>query len=133
MVIHSNNLNSFFSHLLGDLPYDENTRAYIISIFVKYKNAQFDLSQESLTLTYAHAREKQDFLLFQTVGDWLIFAKTLYPEHLVNASEDYYISLGRLSYYSCYRLIQKQWIVYEQLADQFVPLTESIRERLRSP
>lgn len=116
------NLTHFFNQTLQDLPCRHDTKTYIISIYSKYKNADSDLSKDSITLLYALAKEKQDFATFQNIGDWIFFSKTFYPTHLNNASEDYYHTVGRLSYYSCYKLINKKWPLYEQLADEFVPL-----------
>lgn len=119
-----NNLGSFFTDVLQKLRCEEDTRAYIISVFSKYRNSTFDLSQESITLAYARASLHQDFLGFQTIGDWLFFANALFPESLSKTSKGYYHNLARLSYYSCYRLINRQWVLFERLADDFVPLSE---------
>lgn len=128
MDIICNNLNTYFSNVLQDLHCEEDTRAYIVSVFSKYKTANHDLSKDNITLTYAQAYFNQDFFVFQNLADWILFSKTLYPEHLAAASEDYYFNIGRLSYYSCYKLINKQWKCYEQLADCFIPLSEQIRK-----
>lgn len=127
MEIINNNLNSFFSNILRDLPCSDDTRAYIVSVFSKYKNTNFDLSKDNITLTYAQAHFNQDFFVFQNLADWILFSKTLFPAHLNGASEDYYYNIGRLSYYSCYKLIDRQWKCYEQLADCLIPLSEQIR------
>ncbi len=107
------------------------TRAYIVSIFTKYKAAHFDLSKDSLTLTYAQAKDNRDFSVFQNLGDWIFFSKTFAPTHLHHASEDYYQSLGRQSYYSCYQLINRKWKLFEELSDNFVPLERDTREILQ--
>lgn len=122
----SSGLTSFFDELFADLPCEENARAYIISIFSKYKDANFNLSKESISLTFLRARSSHNFLLFQTVGDWLFFINSLYPEHLKHANQSHYYDLGRLSYYACYQMINRQWKSYEQLADSFIPLSEYI-------
>lgn len=122
------NLNDFFMQELTSLNCKNDTKAYIVSILSKYKSPSFDYSKESITLLYSKAMYEQDFLTFQNIGDWLFFCKTLYPEHLNSASEDYFHSLARLSYYSCYKLINKKWILYENLADEFIDLTESTRK-----
>lgn len=126
-----NNLGSFFTDVLQKLRCEEDTRAYIISVFSKYRNSTFDLSQESITLAYARASFHQDFLGFQTIGDWLFFANTLFPESLSKTSKGYYHNLARLSYYSCYRLINRQWVLFERLADDFVPLSEATRQTFK--
>lgn len=125
-----NNLDSFFIHLLRDLSCGEDTKAYIISVFTKYKSASFDLSKDNITLTYAQAYFNQDFFVFQNLADWLLFTKSLFPQHLNAASDDYYYNIGRLSYYSCYKLINRQWKCYEEIADRLIPLSKQIRNTL---
>lgn len=121
------NLTEFFSIKLENLKCDYDTRAYIVSVLERFKTASTDYSKDSLTLLYADAKFRQDFNTFQNIGDWLFFCNTLFPEHLNKASRDYYHSMGRLSYYSCYKLINRQWKLYEKMADEFVYLSHSTR------
>lgn len=123
-------INNFFNEVLSELQCRNETRAYIVSIFTKYKAADFDLSKDSVTLTFAQARDKQDFLTFQTLGDWIFFCKTFAPEHLQYASEEYYRSIGRLSYSSCYKLINRKWQLFEELSDNFINLENQTRKLL---
>lgn len=126
------NINSFFDELLIDLRCQRDTKAYIVSIYGKYKTAEFDLSKDSVTLLFAQARNKQDFLTYQNLGDWIFFANTIAPNHLQNASKDYYDTVARLSYYSCYKLINRQWKLFEEMADNFIILEEEVKKRLPS-
>ena len=126
------NLNNFFNETFDDLECHPDTKAYIVSIFTKYKVSNFDLSKDSLTLTYAQAKYNRDFSIFQNLGDWIFFTKTFAPEHLHHASEEYYHSIGRLSYYSCYQLINKQWKLFEELSDNFVQLEIETRQLLNN-
>lgn len=128
---HNFNLNYFFSKQLENLKCDYDTRAYIVSIFEKFKSSSADYSKDSITLLYAEAKYKQDFYTFQSIADWIFFINALFPEHFNNASQDYYYSVGRLSYYSCYNLLNRQWKIYERLADDLVPLSFSTREIIR--
>lgn len=121
------NLNKFFEEVLSGLHCRPDTRAYIVSIFSKYRNSEFDLSKDSLTTTFSHARETQDFASFQNLGDWIFFSRTFAQGHLRFASEDYYRTLAQLSYYSCYRLIKCQWILFEELADNFEKIEKEAR------
>lgn len=122
-------ITNFFEELLEDLHCQRDTKSYIISIYGKYKTAEFDLSKDSVTLMFAQARDKQDFLTYQNLGDWLFFTKCMFPNFLKNASENYYDNIAQLSYYNCYRII-RSWKIYEQLADEYVPLTKEIRKIL---
>lgn len=128
-IVHGT-ISSFFDELLFDLECQHDTKAYIISIYGKYKTIEFDLSQDSVTLLFAQARQKQDFLTYQNLGDWIFFANTMAPGHLKFASKNYYDTIARLSYYSCYKLINRQWKLFEELADDFLILEERVKNRL---
>lgn len=126
------NITNFFEDLLIDLECQRDTKAYIVSIYGKYKSSEFDLSKDSVTLMFAQARNKQDFFTYQNLGDWIFFANTLAPEHLRYASKDYYDNVARLSYYSCYRLINRQWKLFEELSDNFQLLESQVKKKLGS-
>jgi hypothetical protein len=132
MITDFTNLNQFFTEKLKDLQCQYDTKAYIISIYTKYINSETDLSKDSITLLYASAKERQDFSIFQNIGDWIFFSKTLYPKFLSCASENYYRTLGRMSYYSCYTLIRKQWKLFEELSDNFVFLENQVKKLLKT-
>lgn len=129
-MIHKN-ITKFFEEILNDLECHQDTRAYIISIYGKYKNADFDLSKDSVTLLFSQARLKQDFLTYQNLGDWIFFANTIAPNHLKFASKEYYDTIARLSYYSCYKLINKQWKLFEELSDNFITLESQVKNKLQ--
>jgi hypothetical protein len=124
------NLNNFFDEILTELPCQTDTRAYIVGVFSKYRNATYDFSKDSITIEFARARDGQDFSRFQNLGDWIFFTGTFNPKALNNASKDYYQSIGRLSYYSCYNLIKKQWRLFEEMADNFIILEKNTRKLL---
>lgn len=124
------NITSFFEEALNDLDCHRDTKAYIVSIYGKYKTAEFDLSKDSVTILFAQARSNQDFLTYQNLGDWIFFANTLAPSHLRFASKDYYDTVARLSYYSCYKLINRQWKLFEELSDNFLILENQVKNRL---
>ena len=130
MDVFHKNISSFFDELLNDLHCQRDTKAYIVSIYGKYKTAEFDLSKDSVTLLFAQARSKQDFLGYQNLGDWIFFANTLAPSHLRFASKDYYDTVARLSYYSCYKLINRQWKLFEELSDNFLKLESQVKNKL---
>ncbi len=124
------NITSFFEEALNDLDCNRDTKAYIVSIYGKYKTAEFDLSKDSVTILFAQARSNQDFLTYQNLGDWIFFANTLAPNHLHHASKDYYDTVARLSYYSCYKLINRQWKLFEELSDNFNVLESQVKHKL---
>lgn len=126
------NITNFFDELLSDLECHRDTRAYIISIYARYKSAEFDLSKDSVTILFAQARNNRDFSTYQNLGDWIFFANTLAPSHLRFASKDYYDTVARLSYYSCYKIINNQWKLFEELADNFSTLENQVKQKLTS-
>lgn len=123
-------LDQFFSDALGDLSCDDKTRAYVVSIFTKFAKTPYDLPSNSITLTFYEAKRKQEFATYQSLGDWIFFCRVEFPEHLQQASQDFYLTVGQLSYYSCYRLLKRQWKCYEELADRFEHLEEETRNLL---
>lgn len=122
------NLNKFFQNWFNDLDCDDVTKSYIIGTLANYKSSLNDYSKDSVTILYAEAKYAQDFNKFQSIGDWLLLTEIFFPEHLKNASENYYNSLAQMSYYSCYILIHRKISVYEKLADEFGYLTRSARK-----
>lgn len=126
------NVTKFFEEILKDIECQRDTKAYIIGIYGKFKSADFDLSKDSVTSLFSQARNKQDFLIYRNLGDWIFFANTIAPTHLQFASKDYYDTVARLSYYSCYRLINKQWKLFEELADSFQKLEAQVKNRVGS-
>ena len=128
-TIHKN-VTNFFDEILSDLSCNPDTKAYIVSIYGKYKSADLDLSKHSISLLFAQARDKHDFFTYQNLGDWIFFSNTMAPQHLRFASKDYYDTVARLSYYSCYKIINKQWKLFEELADDFPNIETQVKEKL---
>jgi len=130
MLIRTSILSDYFEEALSDLRCHRDTKSYLVGVYSKYLLATEDLSKDSITLLYAKAKTNQDFITFQQISEWLLMCSTLYPQHLKNASFDYYATIARNSYYSCYRLVNKSWQVYENLADDFIPITSKIKSVL---
>lgn len=119
MVIESISLEDFFIEKTRSLSNREDTKAYIISTFMKYKNSTAaDFSKDALILKYTQAKFNYSFETFQNIGDWVLFIKSLYPTALNDCSEEYYYSIAQSSYYKCYKLINKTWVLFEELADR---------------
>lgn len=123
-------ITKFFEKLLNDLECHAATRAYIVSIYGKYKSTEFDLSKDSVTLLFAQAKNNHDFLIYQNLGDWIFFINTLAPNHFSCANKNYYDTIARLSYYSCYKIINKQWKLFEELSDNFNFLESQVKNKL---
>lgn len=121
-------LSKFFDKKIDIPNCPRFTKAYIVDLFIRYIDAEDDLSNHSLTLLYKEGIESGSFDKLQNIGDWLMFTKSLYPDSLNGASVEYYDTLARSAYYKCYLILQRQWVVYEELADQFPYFTKAINE-----
>ena len=131
MINCEKNLHDFFNQTIKLPKCEEKTKAYIVSIFSDINN-QEDLSQESITLLYNRALETYSFNNFRQIGDWLFLTKCLFPQTLNGASPEYYSAVAQSAYYKCYIIMRREWKVFEELADQFQPLTVNIRKNLRA-
>jgi hypothetical protein len=131
MIVRYENLAKYWDEKLLKLKCNEIARAYITNILTQYSTTKYDLSTDSLTFVYSKAKQEQNFKKFQTLGDYIFWAESIFPGALTAASKEYYHSLARLSYYSCFRLINRKMDVYEFLADEFVELTEQTQSLIR--
>lgn len=130
-IYRKGNLYDFFNEVIHLPNCEEKTRSYIISIFSNVA-AGDDLSKESVTLLYNKALENYSFNNFRQIADWLFLSKCMFPKSLKNASLNYYNAIARNSYYRCYTIMNKEWLIFEELADQFDPFTTSVSESLLS-
>jgi hypothetical protein len=126
-------LGKFFDRKIDIPNCPRFTKAYIVDLFIRYIEAEDDLSNRSLTLLYKEALDSGSFDKLQNIGDWLMFTKSLYPDSLTGASIEYYDTLARSAYYKCYLLLKREWLVYEELADQFPYFTETINQSFHTP
>lgn len=129
-MLYTQTVDMFFQEILNDIECQQDTKAYIVSIFGKYKSASFDLSKDSVTLQFAQARQKQNFFTYQNLADWIFFINTIAPQHLNFASKEYYDTIAQLSYNSCYKLINKKWKLFEELSDNLPNLEKQVKNKL---
>lgn len=129
MIFIQNNVTNFFENIFNDLDCQPDTKAYIVSIYAKYKYSDGDLSKDSVTLLFMQAQKKQNFSMFQNLGDWIFFANTMKLGHLKFASKNYYDTIARLSYTSCYKIINKKWTLFQELSDNFLFLENQVKNK----
>ena len=124
--------NKLLEENLEQLKCLTTTKAYIAGLFKDFMRPDFNYSGESITILFHYAKQTHNFKIYQNLGDWLLFCETIFPEHLKFASKEYYTVVAQLSYYSCYKMTNKKWIVFEQLADEFIPLTSQTRKIIQN-
>ena len=130
-LFYKDDIQKLFSELLFDVKCEAATKSYLISIYSKYRTSEFDYSKDSITLLYGRARDQRDFSTFQGIGDYVFWSITLYPEHLKHADKSYYRDVARLSYHSCYQILNRQWQIYNELADSFILLENQVKVKLK--
>ena len=104
----------------------QETKGYIAGIFNGFLRINNnDLSKDSITLKYIEAKKLHSFVGFQNLGDWIFLIRTTFPESL-NASEEYYDSVAKCSYYKCYVILDRKWRCFEEMADRLEYFIETI-------
>ena len=123
-------LDTWFSERLKTLRYDVIIQAYITSVLLKFKTSTDAFARdESVVLAFHDAKQSGSFVAYQRIGDWILFVDSFYPES-IKSNQDVVESIGQLSYYACYRLLKRQWHVYERLADELPTIAKEIRNTL---
>jgi len=122
-------ISIYFEEKLSDLKCQRDTKSYIIGIFSKYQTIKFDYSQYSVGMMFSQARENNNFSMYQNLADYIFFTNIFNSQNFKHASKDYYDTIGKLSYYSCYRII-KEWRCFEEMADQFNLLEKQVKNSL---
>lgn len=121
----------FFESRFARLPTTPVARAYVVGLFTQQVSQAVDFADESLTLTYTQVRHERDLHTLQALGDWVLWADATLPG-VFNGYRELAQSIGRASYYRCYRLVNS-WRVYEELADQLPVVTRFARGALEPP
>jgi len=122
-------LDAWFAERLQGMQYSPEAVAYVTGVLSKRRWEGQDMSHQSVVLAYQDARLKSDFAGFQRIGDWVLFIDSVHPQHFDGVRETVE-TLGRLSYYRCFRLMGGTWRVYEDLTDELPSLAAKVRRRL---
>jgi len=129
---HVDSLDVWFDNALHGLRCDNDTRAYVAGVLAGFgTRADGDLSNESIVLMYNDARVNGDFSRFQRIGDWVLWVSTLYPKHVAE-NITLVETIGRLSYYSCHRILRREWKLYEELAEDLPRIARDARNELNA-
>lgn len=113
-------LNDFFAKIIRNLPTQHReTGTYIEGIYKKYVSETPNILNKSITLEFIAAKFEYSFIKYQNLGDCLFFLFTIFPGFLNAASPEYYTAIAQNSYYKCYRLLNGQWPLFEDMADNF--------------
>lgn len=122
-------LDTFLHEKLIELPYQDELKAYIISVCKQHMFVENDLSNQSMTLMFIDACQRNEFSTFQSIADWsfwiAVFKHEFFKKHSIVYNE-----LARASYMQCHFILKKKWPIFEQLATDFPKITGQTRTKL---
>lgn len=116
-------MEKFIKDRTDNLSCDYFTKSYIEGLFLDLGRP--DYSKDSITLIFAQAKFEQRFELFQSLADWIFFVGSLYGR-----TDRYQETIAQVSYYRCYQILNKQWKLYEELADRCPILINQMQKNL---
>lgn len=112
-------IDSYFEQKLVKLPCDDAVKAYVQSVFKQFAvSSTSDLSGESIVLLHIVAKRKMDFSMFQSIGDFSLWSSVFRPRAF-DEHEVVYKTIASDSYRMCHMMLNKQWPLFEMLADDF--------------
>lgn len=114
---------NFFERVLRNSSASIEVQAYITKTFLDYIVSN-EITRDSFVIAYADAKQTSSFLKFQHLGDKVLWINTFHPAG--TSDKTLTDTIGQLSYFTCYRLIQRQWKLYEELADTLPKLTNEL-------
>lgn len=124
-------LDAWFLERLTGLQYRPETIAYIAGVLktLGHPGPEDDMSGRSIVLAYLDAVERGDFVAFQRIGDWVLWSDVVLPGSIKHSREIVH-AVGQRSYRSCHRILQGQWALYEELANDLPQIVLHVRSRL---
>ena len=130
----------WFADAISNVPHSNEAKAYVVGVYSRFIiTSDGDLSKDAIVTRFSAARTSGNFAEFQRIGDWILWVDTFCPESIRN--RELIESIGRLSYYTCHRIMLGRWKVYEELADNLpklvidarIALNNNITPRIKSP
>jgi len=121
-------LDAWFAERLQGVRCGSDTRAYVVGVLAGFRSAKAMLDPTaSLVVALAQARQSGDFTAFQRLGDNVLWTSSFCPQAIGDA--ELIKTIGRSAYFSCYRLVNRQWKCYEELADTLPAIIADVRRR----
>jgi hypothetical protein len=132
LVIAEESISKVFEGLFSDLPCQEPTRAYVISVFSQVDHSKaLCQSDQSLIILFSQARESHNFSAFQELGDRIFFLNSFFQEHLLKfGSREFFDALAQTSYWECFKLINRKWELFRELAENLPIIEDEVKLRV---
>jgi hypothetical protein len=127
ILVPAKELEIYFNSKIDSLKVQHNeTKAYIYSVFSGFVTKKIP-EEDNITITYINAKSKFNFIEFQTAGDYILYIKSFFPEHLNKNSINYYDQIAMESYYCCHIIMNRQLPLFEELSKDFTRITKKLR------
>lgn len=128
---HVTRLDSWFAEVLQDVRCSADTRAYVTGVLASFKTTQQMLDPSaSIVVSFANARRSGEFSAFQRLGDNVLWLGAFC--HQAIGDHELVETIGRSAYFSCYKILDRKWRCYEELADTLPSIIFDVRRRCRS-
>ena len=124
-------LDVWITSRLTGLQCTPETTAYVAGVLKALCRPVGDdvFAKRSIVLAFAEARLTGDFVAYQRIGDWVLWTDVVLPTS-IERDREVVESIGRASYYSCFKILRGQWRVYEELADELPTIAAKVRARI---
>ncbi len=123
--------DEFITERLDNIRYSQiETKEYIKGTFIKYIKP-VNIPNNNVTLLFAKAKKEYSFQQFQELADWILFIKSMYPTYLKGASPEYYNTIAQLSYYNCYKIVNGEWKLFEELSDNLPYFIKCLNKNIK--
>lgn len=124
-------LDDWFIERLANIDYSEMAKAYVAGVLSSVKTTSVFSRHESLVLAFDTAKRTNSFELFQRIGDWVMWAEVMDPD-IIEEHRSVTEATAQLSYYACSKILQNQWPVYVELANNLPELVVAVRAQILS-
>lgn len=105
-----------------NLNYD--TFSYIIGVCKDKIKSNYHPHDQPIVIIFSLAKERLSFQSFQQLADWIFWMGVWFPEGM--AERSLALAIAQNSYYWCYRLTDRKWKVFEELADTTPKLIHTV-------
>ncbi len=128
--------DEFFYQVTSEIKAEtKEVQPYIHGVLTQYVQHQKGFPNDSVTLLFIQAQDDMSFHRFQSLGDWIFFLSSIFPT-AAQKHQTVYSMVGKTCYSRCHNLLNKKWMVFEELADNFnyfaLQVSEQIQKASRS-
>ena len=119
----ASSLINYFDQIL-DINCERSTKAYIVKTLSKPTKEY----QHSIALAFSQAQSTHRFESYQAIGDWILIRNSI-----IAPKEEYqelHYVVGSICFYHCYKLLNREWKLYEELADNLSSIINQLQSSL---